>query len=148
MGIAYRKNLKNQYGRPDIIGREVVELGASSVQAPVGATALTDRLGASRWAAGANARLEGAHVSLGSGDLTLGRVGVEVLLDSTVVATGNLYAGGPDGAKYITLSKEKQEEVAVASGAVLTANYSVEQSLDTVQTLRVSLSLALLEHAE
>lgn len=148
MGTEYRRNIKNLYGRPDIVGQDVVDLGASAIQAPVGSTALTDRLGGTQYVLGSDARLEGAHVSVGSGNLTLGRIGIEVLLAGTVVASGNLYAGGPAGGKYLVLPKESLLDVPVVSGQALTANYSVEQSLDTAQSLRVSLSLVLLENAE
>jgi hypothetical protein len=146
MGVAYKRNWKNVQGGPDIIGRDVWELDVASLQAPVGATALTDNGTSSRYTAGADARLEGMMLALSSGTLTLGRIGVEVLADGVVVASGELNPG--HGGKYITLNKGSQEDVAVASGVVLTANYSVEQSLDTVQGLRVALSLAILEGPE
>lgn len=147
MGTEYRRNYKNLLGKPDIIGRDVVNLGATGLQATTGATPLTDRLGSTRFELGADARLEGAHLALSSGALTLGRVGVELLVDGTVVASGALYAGGP-GADHMTLAKGALADVPIASGSVLTAQYAVEQSFDTVQALRASVSLALLEYPE
>jgi len=146
MGTEYKRNYKNFVGRPDLIGHDVLELGATLTQAPVGATALTDRQGTASYLAGSDARLEGVMVQA-SGAIGLGRVGVEVLLDGAVVATGNLYAGGPQS-KYFALKKGLLQDVPVASGQALTANYSVEQSLDTGQALRASLNLALLEFPE
>ena len=148
MSTAYRRNIKNQYGRPDIIGRDVIDFGASVGPGIVWTTALTDRLGGTRYVAGTDCRLEGAHVSVGSGNLTLGRIGIQVLLDGTAVASGNLHVGGPTGGVYLPLPKETLQDVPVVSGQVLTANYAVEASLDTQQSLRVTLSLALLENAE
>jgi len=147
MGLEYRRNYKNLVGKPDIIGRDVIDLGVTGLQATVGATSLADRLGATRFELGADARLEGVHLALSSGALTLGRVGVELLVDGAVVASGALYAGGP-GAEHVTLAKGALMDVPVASGSVLTAQYAVEQSLDTVQALRASVSLALLEYPE
>ena len=147
MGVEYRRNYKNLVGKPDIVGHDVVDLGVTGLQAAVGPTALTDRLGASRLELGSDARLEGVSLALSSGALTLGRVGVEVHLDGAPVASGALYAGGP-GAKFLKLDKQTLSDIPCASGQVLTVNYAVEQSLDTVQALRASLSIALLEFPE
>jgi len=147
MGTKYKRNYKNFVGHPDIIGRDVVDLGVTGLQAIAANTALADRNSVTRFELGADARIEGFHLALSSGALTLGRVGVEIQLDGAVVASGNLHSGGP-GAKYITLAKGILADVPATSGQVLTANYAVEQPLDTVQSLRVSLNLALLEYPE
>lgn len=147
MGTEYKRNYKNLVGRPDIIGRDVWEVGVTPIQAAAWDTGMTDRFGSLRYEAGADARLEGVHMALSSGSLTLGRVGVQVALDGVVVASGNLHSGGP-GAKYIALKKVTLEDVPVSSGSVLTVSYAVEQSLDTAQGLRASLSLTTLEYPE
>jgi len=82
-----------------------------------------------------------------SGTLGLGRVGVDVRLDGTVVASGALYAGGP-ASLFVRLSKSEQEDVAVASGQALTVNAQVDQVLDAGQAIRASLTLALLQRPE
>jgi len=146
MGRDYRRNIKNQYGRPAVIGQDVVELTASVGQAPGGAAPLSDSLGAASYVSPSDARLLGVVIQA-TGTLGLGRLGVEVLLAGSVVASGNLYAGGPSS-KYIKLAIKSNEDVAVGSGQALTANVSVEQSLDTGQAVRASLSLDLLEYSE
>lgn len=148
MSVASRRNQKNLYAKPDIIGRDILQLGASDLQAAAGNTALADGFGGNRWVVGSDARLEGFMIQVGSGDLTLGRIGVEVQSDGLVVASGSLYAGGPAGGKYVALLKDELLDVPLASGAVLTANYAVEQPLDTQQDLRVSVNLTLLEGSE
>lgn len=146
MSAASRKNQKNLYGRPDIIGRDVWEVSASLGQAPAAAAALSDRIGQTSYLAGCDARLEGVLVQA-SGTLGLGRVGVDVRLDGTVVASGALYAGGPTSL-FVRLSKSEQEDVAVASGQALTVNAQVDQVLDAGQAIRASLTLALLQRPE
>lgn len=146
MGTPYRRNYKNLVGKPDIIGRDVWEVGGSVAQPIAAGAPLTDRLGGTSYVAGADIRLEGVMVQA-TGTIGLGRLGVEVLLDGSVVASGNLYAGGPTG-KYIALTKETLEDVPVASGQTLTANIAVEKSLDTGQAVRAALSLAILEYQE
>ena len=147
MGTEYKRNWKNLVGRPDIVGHDVVDLGVTGLQAAIVPTPLADRLGSTRHELGSDARLEGVSLALSSGALTLGRVGVEVMLDGAPVASGALYAGGP-GAKFIKLDKQTLSDIPCASGQVLTVNYTVEESFDTVQALRASLSIALLEFPE
>jgi len=146
MGREYRRNIKNQYGRPSVIGRDVWELSASVGQAPGGAASMSDRLGSTTYLAGSDVRLLGVMVQA-TGTIGIGRIGVEVQLAGSTVASGNLYAGGPMS-KYIKLAIETDEDVPVASGAALTANVSVEQGLDAGQAIRASLSLDLLEFQE
>ncbi len=143
MGNAYRKNWKNLQGGPDIIGHDVWDLSATVTQAPSVATSLTDRLGASTYLAGGDARLEGVLVQA-TGTLGLGRIGVEVTLAGAVVASGALYAGGPPS-EYFALEKGQLLDIPVASGQALAANYVVEQVLDAGQVLNVKLNLTLLE---
>ncbi len=145
MGREYRRRIKNQYGRPALIGQDVVELTGSVGQAPGPAAALTDSLGAASYVAPADARLLGVVVQA-TGVIGIGRVGVEVLLDGSLVASGNL--GGGTNSSYIQLPIETDEDVAIASGQALTANVSVEQGLDAGQAVRASLSLDLLEFPE
>lgn len=146
MGEAYRRNVKNLYGRPDIIGRDVWEVGGSFGQAPVGATSLTDRFSEDTYLAGAAMRLEGAMIQA-TGTLGAGRIGVEIKNGASVVGSGNLYASGPQS-KYISFPKEDGLDVPVASGDALTVNYSVEQGLSAGNALRVSLGLCILEHPD
>ena len=147
MGTEYRRNYKNMLGKPDILGRDVLDLGAASLQAIGTPTSMTDWMGTVRQEIGVDARLEGVTLALSSGAMTLGRVGVEVMLDGAPVASGSLYAGGPS-ADMIKLAKGAFADVPVASEQVLTVNVHVIESMDTVQSLRASLSLALLEYPE
>lgn len=145
MGTEYKRNWKNLVGRPDILGRDVWELTATALQAPSAVTALTDRAASTQYIAAASCRLEGAHVAC-SGTLGLGRIGVELLVQGLVVASGALLPG--ESSKHISLPKGALQDIPVASGEVVTANYVVEQVLDTVQAVRVALSIVHLEYPE
>ncbi len=145
MGREYRRRIKNQYGRPALIGQDVVVLSGPIGQAPTGAVALTDSLGAASYVAPTDARLLGVVVQA-TGVIALGRVGVEVLLDGALVASGNL--GGGTNSTYLKLAIETDEDVPIASGQALTANVAVEQVLGAGEAVRASLSLDLLEFPE
>jgi hypothetical protein len=146
MSLASRRNQKNLYAKPDVIGRDVVDLGAASADAVAGTTSLTDRNGLAQYVAGADMRLEGAHLSVSSGVLNLGHIGVALALDGAPVASGSLVTG--QGGKYLSLQKGELQDVAVASGQILTATYDVTQSLDTTRSIRCALSLAILQRSE
>ena len=140
MGQEYKKNYKRHVGRPNIIGQDIWEVTGTVGQAPAGAAAMADRLGATSYEAGADASLEGVMVQA-TGVLGAGRIGVELQLDGATIASGSLYAGGP-GAVFITAPHS------IASGQVLTANVSVEQGLDAGQVVRAAASITVLEYPE
>ncbi len=146
MGNEYKQNYKNLVGRPNIIGRDVWDVGVTLAAAPAAAVALSDRLGGESYELAVAARLDGVTIQA-TGVLGLGRIGVEVQLNGAVIASGSLYAGGPDSV-YIPLSVTALQDVAIASGEALTVNASVELSLDTGQALRTALNLTLLEYPE
>ena len=146
MSVASRRNQKNLWGKPDIIGRDVWEVNGSVGQAPGPAAGLSDSAGQTSYLAGCEARLEGLMVQT-SGTLATGRVGVDVRLNGLAVGSGALYAGGP-ASLYVKLLKAELNDVAIASGDALTVNASVEQGLSAGFQLRASVSLALLQRSE
>ena len=146
MSAASRQNQKNLWGKPDIVGRDVWEVSASVAQTVAAAVAMSDIAGQTTYRAGCDARLEGLMIQA-SGTLALGRVGVDVRLNGLVVGSGALYAGGPPSV-YVKLLKAEQQDVAVASGDLLTVNAQVDFQLDAGQGLRGALSLALLQRPE
>lgn len=111
MGKAYRKNIKNQYGKPDVTARDTISLGG--VVAP-GTAALTDAQGISAQPAARAARLEGASIIISSG-LATGSIGVALRVDGATAASGTLIVGG-NLYLDLVLDKEDDEEITLATG--------------------------------
>lgn len=146
MSAASRRNQKNLWARPDVVGRDVWEASVAVAQTVAASVAMADLAGQTTYRAGCDARLEGLMIQA-SGIVGLGRIGVDVRLNGLVVGSGALFAGGPPSV-YVKLLKAEQQDVAVASGDLLTINAQVDLELDAGQTLRGALSLALLQRPE
>ena len=125
MGTVYREAWKNITGKPEVTAYDVLSLGASSVSGVVGATSLADSFGVASHTLPRPGRLDGAVVNVDPAP-GMGKLSVRLLVDGAQVASGDLVADG--SLAYIDLPQETKlgTKIALADGAVLSAEYSVE----------------------
>ncbi len=124
MGRAYQKNLKNQYGKPDVTARDVIALSASGTAGVVGNQAdilMTDTQGMSAIPVTRAARLEGASAHVSSG-ISAGTFSVALTQNGAVVASGDVVAG----TAYVDLPLKKEDlaDVALAAGDTVSLIYT------------------------
>lgn len=141
MGNAYRQNIKNQYGKPDVTARDVIAVGVTVTDNS--SAALTDAQGLAAHAAPRSARLEGAVVVSSSG-LTAGTIGLALTVNGATVASGDLSTAG---AAYLDLllDKEALEQVSLDAGDSVRLIYAAAGLLGEAPTLSGRIHESLLE---
>lgn len=124
MGNAYKQNIKNQYGKPDVTARDIMALSASGTAGVVGNQAdilMTDTQGMSAIPVTRAGRLDGgcAHVSSG---IAAGTFSVAITQNGAVVASGDVATG----ASYVDLPLKKEDlnHVDLSAGDTLSMKYT------------------------
>jgi len=140
MGRAYKKNIKNQYGKPDITAHDTLPLGATLAE---GTASLTDAQGISVHPSVRGARLEGASVVISSGLTGARSIGVSLTVNSATVASGTLSAG--DNYLDLILDKADDEEVTLSAGDNISLIYNAALLGSTGTTISGRVHKSLLE---
>ena len=144
MGSAYKKNTKNIYGRPDITGKDVIEFGAGGLSSTVGTTNLLSAFGANNFASLRDGRLDYTTFQLAASGLGGGSIGIQVLVNSTVISSGNLIPGGSKNIDFV-FEKENNAEIPFKKGDLVSAEYAIPSALGASHVLTARLGLTYLE---
>ena len=137
MGKQHRDNKKNLLGKPNVVGLDVFTWAATGIFGVVGTTSLTDRGGNSLNSCIRGGTLEFLKADLGT-VLASGQMTVQVLKNSTPIATGTFTTTSPAFAEWVFGTDQNFAGVTVASGDTLSARYAVQTSLNASRGITVT----------
>lgn len=118
MGREYQTRIKEQYGRPAIVGYETLAVGAALAPAASGPSNLTDANGVATYTLERDGKLDVLNLQLGSAAAAAsGDVSVRVMLNGVAQGSGTISAGNTSA--ELTFQTEKDNELALSSGDAL-----------------------------
>jgi hypothetical protein len=129
MSKEYKKRIKEQYGRPAVLGTDVLSTSVASVSGVVGHTALgvAGAAGCSRFVLPRAGYLDYFIVNC-SPAVTAGNLAVSLSKNGVVVASGELTSTNADRIERC-FNVENSSQVTVASGDLLTMAYAISSAL-------------------
>lgn len=144
MGKQHHDNYKNLVGKPNIIGREVLDFVGTPIYLQAATTSATNRAANAVESCARDGVLNFVKADIGS-VLPSGQVNVAVLKNLVTVASGSFTTSSAKFKDWVFGSDQTYDGVTVASGDSIEVRYSVPSLVNAPRPLIVKVGLTYIE---
>lgn len=144
MALQYKENYKNLVGKPNIVGRDVLDFVGTPIYLVAATTSATNRAGNSIESCARDGVLNYIKADVGA-VLPSGQVNVAVLKNLATIASGSFTTSSLRFKEWVFGTDQNFAGVTVASGDQIEVRYSVPSLVNAARPLLVKVGLTYVE---